>query len=53
MTTTENFKCYKNSTLSDAQNAGTSRFQIFLVGGGGGGGGHAPKFQVSQFPRPP
>ena len=46
MTTSEIFKCYKNSTLSDAQNAGNRIFELldfkyFLcvcvwVGGGGG-----------------
>ena len=41
-TTTETFKCYKSSTLFDAQNAGNRisellvRFQIFLGGGGVG-----------------
>ena len=40
MTSTEIFKCYKNSTLSDAQNAGNriSDILIFLGGGGGEGG---------------
>ena len=38
-TTTENFKCYKSSTLFDAQNTGNRSselldFQIFLGGGG-------------------
>ena len=46
MTTTEIFKCYKNSTLSDAQNAGNRIFELLdfkyllcvcvCVGGGGG-----------------
>ena len=50
MTTSEIFKCYKNSTLSDAQNAGNRIFElldfkyflcvcVWWVGGGGGGGG--------------
>ena len=30
--TTKTFKCHKNSTLFDAQNAAGSRFQIFLGG---------------------
>ena len=44
-TTTETFKCYKNSTLFDAQNAGNHIselldfnffFFFFFLGGGGG-----------------
>ena len=39
-TTTEIFKCYKNSTLSDAQNAGNRIFKLldfkFFWGGRGG-----------------
>ena len=44
-TTTETFKCYKNSTLFDAQNAGNNiselldfNFFFFFWGGGGGEG---------------
>ena len=44
MTTTEIFKCYKNSTLSDSQNAGncTSELLNFKIFSGGGGGGMPP-----------
>ena len=45
-TTTEIFKCYKNSTLSDAQNAGNHISKLldfnFFFGGGGGWGGMPP-----------
>ena len=40
MTTTETFKCYKNSTVFDAQNNGNHISELldfkFFLGGGGG-----------------
>ena len=50
-TTTEIFKCYKNCTLSDAQNAGNSISELldfkFIWGGGEG---HAPRLSRGKGP---
>ena len=52
-TTTEIFKCYKNSTLSDAQNAGNRISELLdfnFLGGGGGerGRGACPQTSLEE-----